>query len=256
MAALVAAVLAALSALPLVRGTTSGLVTGVVLGMVPALVGAVFLAVHAVGELTWPRPTGTVRAASLSRRTVRDIAPRGLRVLVWSLTVAVAAAVVVGGLTAAPDGRSMSRATETTMSAVSPYPGWFYGVPLLIAAIVVLAGTEAVLRLVAQRAAVVGVDTSWDLALRRLSAHRILRAAQVPLALTLSGVLVLGSSAAARLDHPGVGVLAGVGALVSLGSVLVLCLPGRAPGDPEHAGRTASAQAADAPLHATAEVTR
>src|SRR3954447_22629826 len=37
--------------------TLRGLTTGVAVGLLPTVGGVAFLAVHAVGELTWPRPT-------------------------------------------------------------------------------------------------------------------------------------------------------------------------------------------------------
>jgi divalent metal cation (Fe/Co/Zn/Cd) transporter len=62
---------------------TNGLGTGVLIGLTPTLAGATFLAVQSVGELTWPRPSGPVRRAPLTPRTVRTLAPVGLRRLTW-----------------------------------------------------------------------------------------------------------------------------------------------------------------------------
>ena len=56
-------VLVAVTVVPDLRGLTAGLS----MGLLPAAGGAAFLAVHAVGERTWPRPTGAVRRAPLAR---------------------------------------------------------------------------------------------------------------------------------------------------------------------------------------------
>ena len=44
-------------------------------GIVPAVAGTSFLGVHAVGERTWPRPTGSIRRAALVARSAPDVAP-------------------------------------------------------------------------------------------------------------------------------------------------------------------------------------
>lgn len=54
-------------------------IPGLIPALVPTTVGLVLVGVHAVGEVTWPRPTGAVRSATLTPRTVADIAPRLLR---------------------------------------------------------------------------------------------------------------------------------------------------------------------------------
>lgn len=198
-AAVVSGVAWGLSLLTLVAGgpvataATSGLTEGVALGLVPAVAGVVLAAVHAVGELTWPRPTGTVRRAGLVRRTVADVAPRRLHLLLrgWAATLVVV--LLVCGLVA--DDRQVTRTLENGATSAGPFPGWFYGVPLLVATLVVLGATEGVLHLVARRPAVVDARPAWDLSLRRLSAHRVLRGGQLVLGLTTAGVLAVAGSA-------------------------------------------------------------
>lgn len=169
----------------------TGPYAGVVTALYPATTGLLFLAVHAIGERTWPRPAGPVRRAALTRRRVADVAPRHLRVVTWAWVGQLAVALVVGGATAASDGRSFVVTNGDSWSANSPYPGWYYGVWLLPAALVVLGGTEAVLRLVAARPAIVDADPTYDAGSRRLSAHRVLRGSQLVLGLTLAGVLLV-----------------------------------------------------------------
>jgi hypothetical protein len=202
-----------------------GLAEGVLVGLSPALVALAFLAAHAVGERTWPSQRAVVRSATLQRRTVDDVAPRLLRRLTWGLGALVVLLAVVGGLTAGDDGRSVTRVAEASTSTASPYPGAFYGVWLATGAVAVLAASEGVLRLVARRPAVPHVGARWDVALRRLSAHRVLRGVQLALGLTAAGMLGTGASAAARVGYPGAVVLVGVAALLALGAIAVLVQP-------------------------------
>ncbi|WP_199422656.1 hypothetical protein [Actinotalea solisilvae] len=164
---------------------------GVLVGLTPAGVGLAFLLVHAVGELTWPRPSGTLRRASLRPRAVRDVAPPRVRRLTWTWAALLAVTLAGCALVAEPDGRSVARTFLGGAATHSPFPGWFYGLPLLVAAGLVLAGQEVVLRLVTRRAAVADAADAWDLGLRRLSAHRVLRGTQLVLGATAGAVLVV-----------------------------------------------------------------
>lgn len=251
----VVALLSPVALVPLVRVAGSGgLTAGVLTGLLPTVTGLLFLAVHTIGESTWPRPTGTVRRAPLTPRTVADLAPRGLRRLVraWAATLVVT--LVVSGLVA-DGGRAITRAWEQGSTTASPFPGWYYGVPLLVATGVVVAASEGVLRLIARRPAVMDAQPEWDLGLRRLSAHRVLRGTQLVLGLTTAGVLLVAGTAvrsvarsgAAGTFPPGspglavVGVaVALLGAVAGLACVLIALVPGQparmpAPADP---GRT------------------
>ena len=77
----VAAVAVGLVLIPLAPAlvTRTRPIPGLIPALVPTTVGLVLVGVHAVGEVTWPRPTGAVRSATLTPRTVADIAPRLLR---------------------------------------------------------------------------------------------------------------------------------------------------------------------------------
>lgn len=201
-------------------GGSPALGRGVLVGLVPAGVGLAFLAVHAVGELTWPRPTGAVRRAVLTRRTTADVAPRLLRRSTWAWATGLVVVLVACGAVS-PDGRSVARAWEGGGGAAGPFPGWFYGVPLLVAALVVLLAAEGVLRLVARRPAVTDAAPAWDLALRRLSAHRVLRGAQLVLGVTSGAVLAVAGSAVRNLGDPMGGPHHSAG-LVALGAAVAL----------------------------------
>ncbi len=240
--AVVAAVLVGIGAARSV-GAVDGLAEGVLIGLAPAIVGATFLATHAVGELTWPRQRTAVRAATLRPRSVRDVAPRGLRRLSWALGGLVVAVVAVGAVTAGADGRSVTRVAGDVTVTTGPYPGWFYGTWLALGAVVLVVGSEGVLRLVARRPAVPRVDATWDLALRRASAHRVLRGVQLALAATAAGTIGTGANAAARAGYPGAAALVVVAVALAVGALWVVTR--RAP-DPDEDGPVPSATTGDA----------
>lgn len=229
------------TALQVMRATrASSLTVGVLTGLAPASAGLLFLGVHLIGELSWPRPTGTLRRAALIRRTLGDIVPRrlGAVTLTWAalLTITLVSCGIV-----ATDGRSVTRTWPGGSSTASPFPGWFYGLPLLLATLVILVGTRAVLRLIAARPAVMDTQPAWDLSLRRLSAHRVLRGVQLVIGATTSGVLAVTSSAVISIGRSGgtdpatasgplaaVGVALGVlAALVGVASIAIALVPGQ-----------------------------
>lgn len=206
-------------------GGQAGVGDGVVVGLTPAGVGLTFLLVHVVGELTWPRPTGRVRRATLRPRRVADVAPAGMRRVAWTWFGLLTVTLVLGGLTAASDGRSVGVERADWAASAGPYPGWFYGIPLLVAAALVVLGQEAVLRLVTRRPAVADAAEEWDRDLRRLSAHRVLRGTQLVLGLTTGAVLVLAGMTLQTLGASstvGPGVTAGSTGHVVVGTLLVV----------------------------------
>jgi hypothetical protein len=216
-----------LAALVVVRvltpALTSGLGTGVLIGLTPALAGSAFLAVQSIGELTWPRPSGSVHRAPLTPRTVRTLAPLGLRRLTWAWAGGLAATLAACGLLSG-NGRDIERVWDATSSGASgPFPGWFYGGPLLVATAVVVVAAETVLQLVVRRPAVVDTAPDSDLALRTLSARRVLRGTQLVLAWTFAGVLLVAGSAlrnVGTIEVDGVGLTSA--AHVSAGTALLL----------------------------------
>jgi hypothetical protein len=229
----------ALGAVPLMRSVLGAVSNvrwaspygGVLAALYPVTAGLAYLAVHAFGEHTWPRPAGPVRRATLVRRDPADVAPRFLRVAAWVWTALIAVALVVGGATAGPGGRSFAVGSTTSWQSASPYPGWYYGVWLLPACVVVLVAAEAVLRLVAGRPAIVDAAPEYDAASRRLSAHRVLRGSQLVLGLSLSGVLLTLGYGPHAVGLTGLGYTLGAAALaVAVVAVVLAALPARAPG--------------------------
>lgn len=158
---------------------------GLLAALGPTAGALVHLVVHAAGEGTWPRPEGAVRSAVLRRRTVREIAGRGLALfLATSATFAVALALFM--LTADETGRAVTRlitpadaSAGVVGGASGPYPGAPYALPMLLGLALVVAGTAWVLHLVARRPAVTGTLPEDDLGLRRTSARRILGGVQL-----------------------------------------------------------------------------
>ncbi|WP_129336936.1 hypothetical protein [Cellulomonas endophytica] len=209
-------------AAPLLAVLPAAAPPGVALAVAPAAAGLALLAVHAVGELTWPRPAGEVRRAVLVPRGVADVAPAGLRRWTGGLAAATVVVAVVGSLVAADDGRSLERHGATWSAGSGPFPGAPYAVPVAVGALLVLAAVEAVLLLVARRPAVPGTDVPTDLGLRRLSARRVLGGAQLALGLALAGTLAVAGSALRGVAGPVVGPSTAAPALLVAGVAAVL----------------------------------
>lgn len=163
---------------------------GQVLALVPAMAGACLLGAQAVGQVTWPRPTGVLREAELARRAVADVVPARQRVLLLLWAGSSLVLLLVLGLVA-DTPRAMIRAAGRYTETLGPYPGSYFGIPVSIAVVVLVIATELVLRLITQRPAVAGVSPAWDMHLRRRSARHVTHGIQVVLAATTSGVLVV-----------------------------------------------------------------
>jgi hypothetical protein len=163
----------------------------------------------------------------------RTGAPVGLRRLTWVWAGGLATTLVACGL-ASGNGRDIERVWDAASSgAAGPFPGWFYGGPLLVATAVVVVATEVVLLLVARRPAVADTAPADDLALRTVSARRVLRGTQLVLAWTLAGVLFVAGTAlrsvgTIEVDGVGrtsVGLVAGGTTLLLLGLAVALAGP-------------------------------
>ncbi|WP_282944110.1 hypothetical protein [Cellulomonas endometrii] len=181
---------------------------GRVVAVLPAVAGLCLVSAQVLTQVTWPRPTGALREADLTRRSRADVVPVSAhRLLVaWGASLVVSLA-VFARLAAGP--RTVAGGTGVERLTWGPYPGLYYSVPVAVAAVVVVAATELALRLVVLRPAVLGVSREWDLHLRRRSARHLVGGAQLALAVMLTGMLVL-----AGLGHRSVGP-------VTLGSILL-----------------------------------
>ncbi|WP_168800407.1 hypothetical protein [Cellulomonas telluris] len=161
------------------------------IALLPAAALVAHLGVLAVGERTLPRPTGAVREARVERRAPADVAPAADRRLVgaWAATAAGTASALA---LVASGPRTVSRVVGPYESVTAgPFPGWLWALPALVTVGVALLAVAALVRLVAARSALPGVDAAWDLWLRRRVARRALRGTQLVLGLTVAGLLLV-----------------------------------------------------------------
>lgn len=165
---------------------------GLLAALGPSITGLLFLLVVALLEATWPRPSGVRRSANLVRRPAVARAAAVPRAAMWAWSALLAVALVIFGVIAGPDGRTIANAPHLQDPGggwSGPFPGWPYGVPLLIAAALLIAASLGTAHLVARRPAVAGLPAADDEALRITSATRIAKATQLAMAVTCSGVL-------------------------------------------------------------------
>ena len=233
----VAAIALGLAAAVYVGATQLGNSSPGGLGITAILVVVTFGVVHTVvlgiGELTWPRPDGEVRRARLVHRGLLDAAPRRLA---RATAVAAALAVVtlvLGALLADDSGRHFPWSSGHYSGIAGPFPGLFYGLPAALGLGLLAALAAAVLWIVANRPAVATADERIEAALRRASAHRVLRVAVgVPLFVTGGLLFVGGNAVHSVVSYGAAAFLAPVGACVAalgivamLAGVVVACLP-------------------------------
>jgi hypothetical protein len=181
-----------------------------------------------IGELTWPRPAGAVRRARLAPRGLTAVAPRRLLRTCLAATAVLVTVLVVGAVLADPDGRRISHRDGPYLRGASPWPGWHYGRPVLVELGLLLVVLAGALWVVVNRPAVMTDDDRVEEALRRTSAHRVLRGATAGILLTAGGVIAAAGSAAGSVhllpSALGLGVLL-LGYAAALAGVVVLCLP-------------------------------
>ncbi|WP_127572592.1 hypothetical protein [Georgenia faecalis] len=194
-------------------------------GLAPAAATLVLLGALLVGELTLPAPVSTVSATHVPA-PVATIAPPGLRRLLWAWVALLTVCVVVFGVMSG-DGTFLPMAPvqvdgSVITQGVGPFPGWSYGPALLAASALVATCAEFVLRHIARRPA--AVTTGDDVMLRRVSATRVLRGAQLGVAVTLSGVLVYGGTGIELAINSGTGVIVLTLGVITAVTALVLTL--------------------------------
>ncbi|MBD8078399.1 hypothetical protein [Cellulosimicrobium arenosum] len=174
---------------PVYYAAGTSALTGHLAAALPTVSLLGLLAVHAVGELTWPRPRGAERRARLVARTPADVAPGRLRqtTLAWWVALVVTS-LALGLLASGP--RWLSGAVDLDLvRPTTPFPGWSWTVPIMVTTTLAVVATALVLRLVASRPAVEDVSDEWDMWLRRRVARRMLRSVQLVLGLTLAGLV-------------------------------------------------------------------
>lgn len=191
------------------------------------------------GELMMaPAARGALRRGSLDRRSLdrymRPVWLWGWRAAAGAAFIALAAAGAVGGV----DGRSLPLdCANGTSSVSSPWPGWSYGGPALVALLVGALLVEVSIRriLARPRPDAASVDFAADEANRAASLRRAVAAgtaiAMVPLAgVSLSAAIILSFAcsepnslawtAPAALALALVGLLAGIAAVVGMATLI------------------------------------
>lgn len=195
---------------------------GRVVAVLPAVAGLCLVLAQALTQVTWPRPSGAVREADLTRRTRADVVPVRTHRLLLAWTAALLAVLVVF-VAVASGPRTVADRLGARSPDLGPYPGSYYAVPLALAVIVLVVATELTLRLIVLRPAVPGVSRDWDLHLRRRSARHLVGGVQLAFAATLTGVLALAGFAHRSAGPVPVGViLLAVAAGVALVAVAAL----------------------------------
>lgn len=189
-------------------------VPGLLAALGPFIAGAMYALVALIGESTWASPQGATRSASLAARGTIAAPDRPSAIALGAWTVLLAVILVIFGLIASPSGRALPHPgglvappdadilTRGRLYGESgPFPGWAYGVPLLIGLAVLLAITLLAARQIARRPAVWGTGTDDDAHLRQLSATRLVRGVQLAIACTIAGVLWFAAAAAGNGGH-------------------------------------------------------
>jgi|1186.fasta_scaffold07597_3 hypothetical protein len=184
--------------------------------------------VMVLGELTWPRPAGAVRRARLVPRRLSDVLPPRLTRVVAAGTVLLVAVLVIGAVLAEPDGRTISHRRGPELSTAGPWPGWHYGEPITVELALLAVLVAVALWVVVNRPAVATEDERIEEALRRTSAHRVLRGAGAPVLLLAATLLSKGAIQLGTvhvLPAPVTNVLVVLADVVGLAGLVVLCLP-------------------------------
>jgi ABC-type transport system involved in multi-copper enzyme maturation permease subunit len=204
------AILAATTIAVIGVGTSAGSsVTGAgrVLGITPMVAIGAAILVFVIAPTPEFLEQRALRTAELRRRVPRDFVSR--RTLAMPAVAAGVLAVALVGfwLAADPTGQSISHTSDvvlpdggTTSSTSSPYPGFYYGVPLLLALIGVSAVTAAAIARIA--AAPRPTDPSLraaDDATRTLAIRAVTAAATSAMVFTLGGVLYIAAAATANV---------------------------------------------------------
>ena len=201
--------------------------SGLLVGLAPLVAALMFGVARTVGESRWPRPAGEVRTALLVRRSLRDQGGWRLPVLLGTAAV-LGVALVVFGITAADDGRSVERTAARVGDAgleahsAGTYPGWVLGGPALVVLLLAVLAALIALRAITRRPPIGLLSVAQDDAIRRTSAARLLAGAQAWTGLAATGYLALAAGAllSAGWAEAGVTCIA-VAVVVFVGSLVI-----------------------------------
>lgn len=167
------------------------------LATLPALAALVAVATAGIAELTWPRPHGEHREASITVRRQTEAATL-TRLLVVGFASS-ALLLVVGAATAAADGASVERGWALGAAGAGPYPGLTYAVPVGLALAGLAIATWWALGRVDARPALGPDLDEVDRAIRLAARVRVLRFAATGALLTSAGLAATMGTALASL---------------------------------------------------------
>ncbi|MGW7043731.1 hypothetical protein ACWGDT_13655 [Streptomyces avermitilis] len=108
------------------------------------------------GDALTPPRRGAVRTAGLAPRRVRDYVPPRMTWLLLGLAAALAVLLAVAGVLASPDdlgraGRTLTMTCRGVTESAGPWPGLYYGLPVLASLAVSTAACGWSLRRIARR---------------------------------------------------------------------------------------------------------
>lgn len=161
---------------------------------IPAALGMVAQAVIVVELVRWVRRarSGPVRRLDPRPRDWWTLPPGRALSVTATLTMLTALTVVIAGLVAGYDehGRSLFLEQATPGgSAATTFPGWYYGVPVLLA-VTLLAGMTVVALVLLARPPFSGGVAAADHAARRTAGAQVVTICGAALALTLGRLLI------------------------------------------------------------------
>ncbi|MFJ7125022.1 hypothetical protein [Streptomyces sp. NPDC098101] len=180
-----------------------------VLHALPVFAVCATAGVLAADALT-PGPGGAVRRAGLAPRRVRDVLPTRFAVLLGAEAAVLVALLAVAALTASPDdmgraGRTLGVACGSLTQSRGPWPGLFYGAPVLVALAFGTAACGYALRRITGRP-VPGGDAAAvaaDAGRRRERARAVTAAWGLLVAAPLAGTALFASGALRSLSCVG-----------------------------------------------------
>lgn len=228
---------------PAMRGSL-----GVLLALAPSLSASVGLLMYALIPVTPDAGTENVRYASLQPRYPWSFVTTGQFIGLGATTTVLLALLIGAGITASADdmgrpSRNFSITVGDIGSAAGPYPGWYYGIPMLAGTLVLAGSALLALRRVVTTPALPGSglesqNRHWN----RVSTHVIVNVVQAALLLQIAGVAGIAGTALKNvasgmldLDHVGtIGyalmlmaaiAILGSGTLAILAAIRALTLP-------------------------------
>lgn len=230
---------------PAMRGSLGVLLA---LALAPSLSASVGLLMYALIPVTPDAGTENVRYASLQPRHPWSFVTTGQFIGLGATTTVLLALLIGAGITASADdmgrpSRSFSITVGDIGSAAGPYPGWYYGIPMLAGTLVLAGSALLALRRVVTTPALPGPglesqNRHWN----RVSTHVIVNVVQATLLLQIAGVAGIAGTALKNvasgmldLDHVGtIGyalmlmaaiAILGSGTLAILAAIRALTLP-------------------------------